>query len=111
MRRRFISYLDQLEGEIREFDSPTDARTDLPPDVVALAARLGARADGAPRFAAFEQSGQMWRTPGGKPMDFTARQTVRIGTTGFVWRARMGSAVSVLIADYFVAGMVSVVWR
>ncbi len=105
LRRRFSAHLDAIETEVRESNSRQETRTDLPPEVVALASRLGARPDGASRFAAFTQSGQMWRTPGGKPMDFTARQTMCVGATGFLWRARMGSPVSVVVADYFVTGV------
>jgi hypothetical protein len=70
--------------------------------VVALAARMGARAEAAGGSVEFEQSGQMWRTHGGPPSDFTARQTIRHDAPGFLWRAAMGHAV--VVADYFVAG-------
>ncbi|MEO6244371.1 MAG: DUF6544 family protein [Opitutaceae bacterium] len=105
LRRRFTAHLDAIEAAVRESHPGQKMRTDLPPEVVALAARLGVRPDGVSRFAAFTQSGQMWRTPGGKPMDFTARQTMGVGATGFLWRARMGSPVSVAVADYFSAGV------
>jgi hypothetical protein len=102
MRQRFATHLDTLEAEIRKPGSAPNARSDLPAEVIALAARTGAHAASASGFAAFEQSGQMWRTPGGKPMDFTARQTVRVAAPGFLWRAAIGSIVA---ADYFVAGI------
>lgn len=101
-RRSFNSYLDRIELETRKPGSAEGPRSDLPPEVVALAARLGARPDGAARFAVFEQAGQMWQTPGGKPMNFTARQTVRVGSPGFLWRAAMGAMV--VVADYLVEG-------
>ena len=101
-RRRFITHLDTLEAELRKPSPAPTGRTDLPAEVVALAARMGARADGAAGFVEFEQSGQMWRTPGGPPSDFTARQTIRHDMPGFLWRAAMGHAV--VVADYFVAG-------
>jgi hypothetical protein len=99
LRRRFTNHLADLEAQLREAGAAQGGRSDLPAEVVALAARMGARADGAPDFTAFEQSGQMWQTPGGKPQDFTARQTIRVGAPGFLWRAKMGP---VLVADYFV---------
>lgn len=104
LRRRFAAHLDALESQTRRSAPATGPRADLPPEVVALADRLGAQADGASGFAVLEQSGQMWRTPGGKPMDFTARQTVRVAAPEFIWRAVMGRPVSVVVADYLVAG-------
>jgi len=101
-RRRFISHLDALDAELREPDGIRETRADLPADVVALATRMGARVVDAPAFVAIEQSGQMWQKPGGKPVAFTARQTIRVGTPGFLWRATMGSVV---VADHLVAGI------
>src|ERR1700676_4911234 len=85
MRQAFTAHLDALEAEIRKPGSAPNARSDLPAEVIALAARMGARAVSASGFARFEQSGQIWQTPGGKPMDFTARQTVRVAEPGFLW--------------------------
>ena len=100
-RRAFIVHLDTLDAELSKARPPQSGRTDLPPEVVALAARMGARADGSAGFVGLEQCGQMWRTPGGAPLKFTARQTIRLDAPGFVWRAAMGPIV---VADYFVAG-------
>ena len=104
LRRGFVSRLDRLEASTREADTPRNARSDLPPAVLALAQRTGARTRGASTSAVFEQTGQMWRTPGGHPMDFTARQTVNINTAQFVWRATMGPGGIVVVADYLVGG-------
>ena len=90
LRHRFGTHLGALEAELRKPCPAQSPRSDLPAEVVALAARLSACADGASSFIAFEQSGQMWRTPGGKPTDFTARQTIRVDAPGFLWRAAMG---------------------
>lgn len=103
-RLRFLAQLDRLDQEIEKRDIAAGARSDLPPEVVALAARIGARPDGGASFAVFEQSGQMWQTPGGKPIDFTARQSVRIDAPGFVWRAATGRPFWILVVDYFLAG-------
>lgn len=103
MRQRFMAHLDLLEKAIRTRSSVANPRSDLAPEVVALAARLGARTENGPSFVAFEQAGQMWRTPGGKPMDFTAQQTVGVGAPEFIWRARMGAMFPIVVADYFVA--------
>jgi hypothetical protein len=104
LRRRFTAHLDRIEAEIRKPSSGRGARPDLPPEVVALATRMGAHTDETSDFAVFEQSGQMWRTPGGKAMDFTARQSVRFGAPEFLWRAVTGPLSGVVVADYFVAG-------
>ena len=102
LRRRFMTHLDTLEAELRKPGPAPTGRVDLPAEVVALASRMGARADGAARFVEFQQSGQMWRTPGGPPLDFTARQTIHHDAPGFLWRAAMGRAV--VVSNYFVAG-------
>ena len=102
LRRRFMTHLDTLETELRMPRPGPTGRIDLPAEVLALAARMGARANGTAGFDEFQQSGQMWRTPGGPPLDFTARQTIHHDAPGFLWRAAMGRAVEV--ADYFVAG-------
>ena len=72
MRQRFTAHLDRLEAKVRKPGAAEGARSDLPPKVQALASGMGARVDGAPGFAVFEQSGQMWFAPGSKPMAFTA---------------------------------------
>jgi hypothetical protein len=100
-RRIFIGHLDALDAELRKPALPQSARTDLPAQVIALAKRMGACADGAAGHVVFEQSGQMWRTPASAPSAFTARQTTRHDAPGFLWRAAIGPIV---VADYFVAG-------
>jgi len=45
-----------------------------------------------------------WLTPGGRPMDFSAHQTMRVDATGFLWRASTKLPLNVVVADYFVAG-------
>jgi hypothetical protein len=102
MRQSFTAHLDRIEAKTRKPGSAEGPRSDLPPEVLALAKRVGARVDGAPGFAVFEQSGQMWRAPGGKPMEFTARQTVRVTEPGFLWRAAMGPLRWMVVADYLV---------
>ena len=104
LRRRFTVHLDSLEAELRKPGAVQRARSGLPAEVEALASRLGAAADGTSSFASFEQSGQMWQLPGRKPMDFMARQTVRLDAPAFLWRAATGPPLSVVVADYFVAG-------
>ena len=102
LRQRFTAHLDALDAKLRNLARTQAARSDLPAEVIALAMRMGARADGASEFAAFEQLGQMWKTPGGKPADFRARQIVRVDAPGFLWRASMGP---IMVADYFVDGI------
>lgn len=82
LRQRFTAHLDRLEAELQKPGQAQVARSDLPAEVVALAERMGARGGSASEFSVFDQSGQMWQTPGGKPTDFTVRQTVRFGAPG-----------------------------
>ncbi len=100
MRYRFIAHLDRLDAELQKPDGIRVARTDLPVEVLALAARLGARADGNLGYVTFKQTGQMWQAPGAKPMAFSASQTIRLDASGFLWRASFGGMV--MVADYFV---------
>ena len=101
MRYRFMTHLDTLEANLRQPVMNQAARTDLPAEVVALAARLGARPDGSSGYVTFKQTGQMWQAPGAKPMGFTANQTIRLNEPGFLWRASFGGMI--LVADYFVS--------
>ena len=103
LRHGFEATLNHIDTALRQSRPQHGARTDLPPEVVALAARVGAVAD-AGGFATFEQSGQMWSKPGAKPMAFTAHQTVRADAAGFLWRARFGRPVPMVVADYFQDG-------
>lgn len=105
LRRRFDRHLESLEGELRKAGTSQQDRTDLPPEVAALAARLGAAPGSLSDFVTFEQTGQMWSKPGGVPMNFTARQTVRPDAAGFVWRAVTDLPYHMVIADYFVGGI------
>ena len=57
LRHRFGTHLGALEAELRKPCPAQSPRSDLPAEVVALAARLSACADGASSFIAFEQSG------------------------------------------------------
>ena len=100
----FDSALNRIDADLRKPRSKATARTDLPPEVLALAARIGAVADG-PGFASFTQTGQMWRKPGGKALAFTARQTVRTDAAGFLWRARFGLPLPMVVADYYHDGI------
>ena len=104
MRHQFVAHLDALERQLQRLGSSVARRTDLPSEVVALAARMGAQSGGGSCCVVFEQTGQMWSAPGGKPMNFKARQTVRTDAPGFLWRATMGLPTGMIIADYLVAG-------
>ena len=72
---------------------------DLPAEVRALAVRLGAREGAAGAMVALEQRGTMRTAPGGKPIVFTARQTIALDTIGFEWRARCGPFGAVSVMD------------
>ena len=100
LRQGFDATLDTIDAGLRQPRTQSGARTDLPPEVLALAARLGAVAEGG-SFATFDQTGQMWSKPGAKPMDFSAHQTVAVHATGFLWRAQFGFPVPMVVADYF----------
>ncbi len=69
--------------------SPSDQRSDLPPSVLDLANRLGARILPEGSGVRLAQTGRMKRALGSASwMSFTARQSMQIGACDFVWRAR-----------------------
>ena len=103
LRHGFEATLTDIDTALRQSRVQSGPRTDLPPEVVALAARVGAMAE-AGGFATFDQSGQMWSKPGAKPMAFTAHQTVRADAAGFLWRAKFQRPVPMVVADYFQDG-------
>lgn len=101
-RRRVDTRLNGLEARLKRRVELT--RKDLQPEVLALAERLGASAEGITSFVTFEQSGSMWRSPGGKAFGFRARETISAAVPGFMWRAVMDPLGSVWVADYFIDG-------
>ncbi len=104
-RTTFLDQLDALNQDLADAQVPVPvARTDLPPEVAALAARLGARADRPSRHVDFGQTGTMWMKPGGPPQRFTARQRIGTSNSGFVWRAQIGRIGQIVVVDSFVAG-------
>lgn len=104
VRRTFIAKLDTLERRVTAPGPPSSARTDLPPEVLALATRLGARAEPARRYVALSQTGSMWSAPGAAPMRFKARQVIATDAPGFVWRASFSPFGLIMGADAFVDG-------
>lgn len=103
-RRRFRRTLDALEHHLEDTQIGPGPRTDLPPQIVALASRLGARSDRPTRTIDLRQTGTMWFKPGGRPRAFTARQKIGTMVSGFVWRADIGPSGSMKVVDSFVAG-------
>jgi hypothetical protein len=100
---RFDAHLRALERRVGQASDDAPARSDLPPDVLALAQRLGARAGGG--VVALRQQGRMWSAPGARPMTFEARQTASASRVDYLWRARIGPGRLVTAADYHVAGV------
>jgi hypothetical protein len=99
LRQEFIGRLEKICLTLQQPHQPQGARTDLPPEVIALGERLGARGDVVQPFVQLEQCGEMWKASGEKPMSFTALQTIRSEKSEFLWRATMDMA---LVADFLV---------
>lgn len=99
-RRNFLAHLDSLDETVGNTARPETAHLDLPTVVRALAERLGAQHGQTAAY--FEQSGQMWLTPGASPINFRAHQRAGVDSTEFVWRAIAGPAGAILVADYLV---------
>jgi len=104
LRHKFNARLDSIERLIRRDDTIAARQSSLPPEVLALAQRMKARSDIASGAVEFRQSGVMWLSPKAKPTKFTARQTTGVGTPAFVWRAALGPAGVIVVADYFSQG-------
>lgn len=103
-RKRFATRLDALERHLEAVQMLSTARTDLPPQLVALAARLGARSNHPTQTVDLRQTGTMWFKPGGTPLAFTARQIIGTVASGFVWRADIGPLGAIKVVDSLVAG-------
>jgi hypothetical protein len=103
-RRAFDAKLDAIEARLRGPSESSDARFAPPPEVVALARRLGARPETPAGFVEIEQLGTMWQAPGGKALTFSARQIIASHEPGFIWRAVMDPLRAVLVADWLESG-------
>ncbi|MGP0095265.1 MAG: DUF6544 family protein [Xanthobacteraceae bacterium] len=105
-RRAFLGRIETLQRSMEQAPRAFVARTDLPPEVLALARRLGVADDAGGRVVRLTQSGEMWLKPWSKPLAFTALQTFAVAEVGFLWQARFQAmaGVSMLIIDYLVGG-------
>jgi hypothetical protein len=101
---RFNRKRDALARHLDNSQIASGARTDIPSEVIALAARLGARSERPTRTIDLRQTGTMWFKPGGQPRAFTARQKIGTMVSGFVWCADFGPFGSIKVVDSFVAG-------
>lgn len=104
VRKTFLEELDALERLANAQDPKPELRTDLPPEVAALAARLGASAEVPAHHVDFGQTGTMNMKPGGPPQRFIARRRIGTLNSGCVWRARIGRLGQIAIVDSFFAG-------
>ena len=103
-RRTFLGRIEILQRSLEQARMASDERTDLPPQVPALARRLGVPAGGEGRIVRLTQNGEMWLKPGTKPVSFTAQQTIVVAEVGFLWRARMPimPGLSMHVVDYVI---------
>lgn len=78
-----------------------------PPDLVRRYAERAIPVDGPmPALVRVEQIGDIWRTPGGRPMHFTATEEFAVDEVGFSWKARLPMAplLAMRIHDGFARG-------
>ncbi len=108
VRGRFLAAVGKLEKAVQSAKPHAGAlsgpREDLPPEVLALALRLGARADAEGRFVCLQQAGEMWGKPGGKSMVFHARQSNSLLTSSYVWLAWFALPSLMTVVDYTASG-------
>lgn len=105
-RRSFLGRIESLQRALDKAPKPLAVRTDLPPEVVALARRLGVSDGGGGRLVRLTQSGEMWLRPGSKPLAFKAEQAIAVAELGFLWRAwlTITAGLSMQVIDYTVGG-------
>jgi|GEM_PF-492055 len=96
------SFLHHIDAWVKD-GGLAKPRTDLPPEVVALAAHYGVPKRGGCRYAEIHQAGMLFMTPGGKPIPFTAKQYIRTDACGFSWLAHVGRPSMVSVLDYYAA--------
>jgi hypothetical protein len=102
-RRCFLGRIEFLQRALDKTPQALAVRTDLPPEVVALARRLGVSDIGGGRLVRLTQSGEMWLKLGSKPLAFKAEQAIAVAEVGFLWRAwLMMAGVSMQVIDYTV---------
>lgn len=70
-----------------------------PPQVLDMAARLGAVCDGHSRRSVFKQTGTLRTDPTGRRRKFSASQWIDSHQTAFCWRARTGPWGSIGVED------------
>jgi hypothetical protein len=104
MRARFNARIDKLEAHLDQRAVSGTVRSDLPPEVMALALRLGADPASPARLVRMSQTGSMWQSPGSNPMEFTGKQMNSSSETDFVWRAVFPPLNGMDIVDFAVAG-------
>lgn len=106
VRRDFRRRVATLQRMLDEGSAPSFPRPDLPPEILALAHRIGASADKRHRFVRLRQRGEMWLQPGATPLRFEAEQTSAVAEVGFLWRARAArrGGLALEVIDYLVAG-------
>lgn len=86
--------------------SRPDPRSDLPPLVLDLANRLGARTLPEGSGVRLVQTGRMRRALGSASwMSFTARQSMQIGACDFAWRARFPPFGLISVCDALEGGV------
>ncbi|MGO8909009.1 MAG: DUF6544 family protein [Bradyrhizobium sp.] len=104
-RRAFHERIETLKQSLEQAPTALEERNDLPPEVLALARKLGVPKGECSRLVRLTQSGEMWLKPHSKPLAFTAQQIIAVAEVGFLWRARFRLAgVSMQIIDYLVGG-------
>lgn len=105
VRHGFLARINGLRRRIERAPKALGRRTDLPPEVIALARRLGASGNSCGRLVRLTQSGEMRLKPSAKSLAFKAEQIISVAEVGFIWQARFKIAgLPMQIVDYLVGG-------
>lgn len=83
-----MPHAELRSGEANKPPSPL-ARTDLPQEVVALASRLGVKADCPTNRVQLTETGKMRLAPDSAERPFSASQTLAVPEVEFDWRAQI----------------------
>ncbi len=104
-RHGFLARINGLQRRLEQAPKALTLRANLPPEVFALAHRLGVSDNSCARLVRLTQFGEMRLKPGTKPLAFKAAQTITVTEVGFIWRACFKMAgLSMQIVDYLVGG-------
>ncbi len=104
-RRNFLRHIKHLKRSLENSRAATGVCVNLPPEVIALARRLGVSPAATGRIVRLTQRGEMFFHPGAKPVSFSAEQIIAVSEVGFLWHAHFAGKCGLMqVIDYVTCG-------